>query len=599
MQQACLAFAVCAVVARILEFLSNIRVTSRMLGNTFTAPATTVAFAGVALLMLAAPFELTQPLLRLPRQSVSNLEAALLLAVVSFSLAVIWSYNLPRWETPVTLPWLALLAAMLVASAASPVSRLNAFHMTGRLCAALAVFLLTINAVTTRARLRIALELAVAAGVVVSAIAILEYLRVGVVLDALKIFRPGITVVGAQLRAGGPLQYPTITSMYLEVVFAFGLGLLLMALDRSRPIRVAVLFSALLLIAEAITLTFTRAGLITMATSLVVVGAVRRSQRGNEAGTALLVALAVLLMGLFVASRSTESMWLRLTSEGQESWYRARVDAPASVEFSTGRTSRVPVSVTNTGRLVWDSHSDQPFFLSYHWLQADGDRFVTFEGARTEFTSPVAPDATVSVLARVRAPSQPGRYRLEWDIVQEGRLWFSTEPGATRMIAPATVTGPAFDDPVKLMAPPRPTVRPGRLVLWRAAARMLAAHPWLGVGPDNFRLTYGEYARLPATDPRLHSNNMYIEMFTGGGLIAGAAFLWLVWRAGGSFVRGVRASDNAAAVGIAAAGLAIALHGFVDSFVSFAPTYILISLTLGLAAACARGLEASPDAHRV
>jgi hypothetical protein len=59
MQQACLAFAIRAVVARILESFSNIRVTTRMFGNTFTAPATTVAFAGVASLMLVAPFELT------------------------------------------------------------------------------------------------------------------------------------------------------------------------------------------------------------------------------------------------------------------------------------------------------------------------------------------------------------------------------------------------------------------------------------------------------------------------------------------------------------------------------------------------------------
>ena len=43
-----------------------------MVGNTF--------FAGVALLTLVAPFELTSPLLRLPAQSVSNLEAALLSA---------------------------------------------------------------------------------------------------------------------------------------------------------------------------------------------------------------------------------------------------------------------------------------------------------------------------------------------------------------------------------------------------------------------------------------------------------------------------------------------------------------------------------------
>jgi hypothetical protein len=609
MQQACLAFGRVARVARILESFSHIRVKSRMLGNTVTAPATTVAFAtattvafaGVALLIVAAPFELTQPVLRLPRQSVSNLEAAMLLACVSFSLTLIWSHGVLRCETPLTLPWLVLLAAMLIASAASTVSRLNAFHMTGRLTAAFCVFLLTINGATTQTRLRIALELMVAVGVLVSVIAMLEYLSVRPVLDALKAFRPGITVVGAQLRAGGPLQYPTITSMYLEIVFAFGLGLLLMALDRSRPIRVAVLFAALLLIAEAITLTFTRAGLITMAASLVCVGVVRRSQRGNDAGTSLLVALAVLVAALFAASRSTESMWLRLTSEGQESWYRAKVDAPAGVEFSTGGASTVPVSVTNIGRLVWDSHTDPPIRLSYHWLQADGDRFVTFEGARTDFASPVVPDATVSMEARVQAPGQPGRYRLEWDIVQEGRLWFSTEPGAVRAIAPAIVMGPASADPVTLMPPPRPTVRPGRFALWRAATRMLAAHPWLGVGPDNFRLAYGDYLRLPAADPRLHSNNMYLEILTGGGLLAGGAFLWLLWRAGGSFLRGVRTSvpDNSAAIGIAAAGFAIALHGCVDSFVSFAPTYILFSLTLGLAVACARGRETWPDAHRV
>jgi hypothetical protein len=36
-------------------------------------------------------------------------------------------------------------------------------------------------------------------------------------------------------------------------------------------------------------------------------------------------------------------------------------------------------------------------------------------------------------------------------------------------------------------------------------------------------------ASTPAGDrPRLHSNSMYFEMFTGGGLIAGGAFLWLL-----------------------------------------------------------------------
>ncbi len=87
-------------------------------------------------------------------------------------------------------------------------------------------------------------------------------------------------------------------------------------------------------------------------------------------------------------------MWLRLTSEGQESWYRAAVVAPAEVELRTGRLSAVPIVVTNTGRLPWDSRAAPPMLLSYHWLEAAGDRFVTFEGQRTPFDAPVVPEAT-------------------------------------------------------------------------------------------------------------------------------------------------------------------------------------------------------------
>ena len=51
-------------------------------------------------------------------------------------------------------------------------------------------------------------------------------------------------------------------------------------------------------------------------------------------------------------------------------------------------------------------------------------------------------------------------------------------------------------------------------------------------------------------------------------------------------------------LGITAAGLAIALHGAVDSFLSFAPIYVLFSLTLGCAVACGRGAE-EPHANRL
>src|SRR5439155_21314634 len=99
-----------------------------------------------------------------------------------------------------------------------------------------------------------------------------------------------------------------------------------------------------------------------------------------DAGTAIIAGLAVVVVLLFAGSRSAEFLWLRLTSEGQESWYRARLVPPAELELPTGRLSAVPITVTNTGRLPWDSDATPPMFLSYHWLEADGDRFVTFEG---------------------------------------------------------------------------------------------------------------------------------------------------------------------------------------------------------------------------
>ena len=72
--------------------------------------------------------------------------------------------------------------------------------------------------------------------------------------------------------------------------------------------------------------------------------------------------------------------------------------------------------------------------------------------------------------------------------------------------------------------------RPGRGVLWEPHSRILAAYPILGVGPDNYRLMYGNYAGIPNFDERVHSNNMYLEVLVGGGLVGGLAFGWFCWR---------------------------------------------------------------------
>ncbi len=272
--------------------------------------------------------------------------------------------------------------------------------------------------------------------------------------------------------------------------------------------------------------------------------------------------------------------------------------APPELDLIANDGRYVTVQVTNTGLLPWDSSASPPVLLSYHWLVDGGDRVVTYDGERTEFPGTVDPGETVTVQAFVRAPAQSGSYQLEWDVVEEGLLWFSTEQGAPpSAISRSQVAGDRREAAVTTRSRPLQAVRPGRRTLWTAAVRMVAAHPVLGVGPDNFRLLYGSYAGLTHADARTHSNNMYLEVLSGGGLLMAGAFAWLIWRAANVFSGIGSAGPLQSAV--AAAGAAIAVHGLVDSFLSFAPTYILFAMTLGYAAVLARGVERSDDAHRV
>ncbi len=548
--------------------------------------ASRVACIGTCVLVLAMPFETREPLLRLPGQEFSSAELVLL-AVVGAWIALSASSGLvPRWRTPLTVPWIMFLLAMLLAAAVSS-HRANALHMVGRLMLGYAVYVTALNGVTTPARRRAVMMAIGAAGALAGVLVVLEYLGVSPVIRGLRLFRSDVALVGAQVRAGGPFQYPTIAAMYLEVAFALVLGLMLIALDKGRRGLAALGAVAALLIAESIALTFTRAGLLAMASSLGFVGWRRYRQRGIDRGVQAIAAIALLVAVQLLTSRSMESLRLRLTTEGQDYWYRADVEAPRDLTMAARTRMFVPVTLTNSGGNTWDPWAAHPFHLSYHWLLPDSDRVVSWEGLRTPFPEPVPPGATVTLQALVEAPFHPGTYRILWDIEQEHRLWFSTEPDATLAFSRATITGTGGPvGPISTIPLPTRAVRPSRLVLWRAAARMVRDHPLLGVGPDNYRLLYGGYAGLFPANPRIHSNNMYLEVLAGGGLLGGLAFMWLVWKVTmgvRSRLRTVEPAESTAMAGIVAAVVAIALHGLFDSFLSFTPTYVIISVSLALA----------------
>ena len=550
----------------------------------------TVACVGVCALVLVAPFEALDPLITLPGQSLSTVEAALVAALAAWAAALIAARAFPAWRAPLTLPWLAVLAAMSAAALAAPGFQANAIHMVGRLALAFAVYLLVVNAVQTVPRLRAVLAAGAAAGAVVAILAVLEYLGVEWTLRFLSMFRSWVALIGSQVRASGPLQYPTIASMFLEIAYAFALGLMLMAIDARQ--RTAAIVSGLVaaLIAQGIVVTFTRSGLITVATTLAVIAALRYRRAGLDRGGAALAIVATVFAVQVLSSRSAEYLRLRLTTETVETWFQAEIDAPRELTLATGGRSTVPVRLRNAGGATWDSSAPQPFLLSYHWLLADEHTVVVWEGLRTPFPARVPPGSSVSLDAFVEAPPEPGEYRLMWDVEQRHRLWFSTEPAAALPATRVQVAGPRVGTPLKplRMALPANTVRPGRFVLWKAAADLLASRPLLGVGPDNYRLLYGDQVGLKTFDRRVHANNMYLEMLVGGGIVGGAAFAWLCWAAARQVLASVRGGDaalHAATASLAAATLAIALHGLVDSFLSFTATYVLIAVTLGLTSA--------------
>jgi hypothetical protein len=558
--------------------------------------ALAAALVGLALVV---PFEV--PLVALGRtQTLTTLECAVLIAVAIGG--VLWAAGrLPVLvPLPVVLAGAAWLAALYLAAVLSPVDQDAALRVTLRLTAAAAVALITAQAVQSRDSALAVAAAFLVVGTIVAALAVLEAESTPAVMVWLRHFRPGFHVVGGAVRATSTLMYPTIASMYLEVVFALGLGVLLTAVDAHRAAAQALVIAALAIVGAGIVATFTRSGLIAMGASLMLVALLRYGRLGTlDRGHACLALVAAAVVAVGVLSRSAELLRARASVEGGD-WYGARYAAPATATMQPKAIDRVSVTVTNTGQLTWQSDRDPVFALSHHWMSAAGDRVVRFEGLRTPFPRPVAPGETVTLQAAVEAPAFPGNYTLAWDVVHEQRTWLSVEgiaPGATRV----KVDGPPEGAAPRLGGVlPVAGARPGRLALWRAALAMAWERPLVGHGPDTFRLVYGRYLDLAVWDTRVHANNTYLDVLAGAGVLGLGALVALVIALATGVWRAWRAAPIATeplVAAVAAAGVAILGHGLVDSFVAFTPTYVTFAIVGGLA--CSSAIATPAHAHRV
>lgn len=120
-----------------------------------------------------------------------------------------------------------------------------------------------------------------------------------------------------------------------------------------------------------------------------------------------------------------------------------------------------------------------------------------------------------------------------------------------------------------------------RLDYWRAGARIVADHPWLGTGPGTFGTIYPFYKDIAPEDPRLAHNN-FLEAAADSGILGFLAYtaLW-AWPVIVA-VKRVRQSHDPVLMGLTLSLIGWIVHGLVD-FDQYIPSLALMALLfLGL-----------------
>lgn len=105
------------------------------------------------------------------------------------------------------------------------------------------------------------------------------------------------------------------------------------------------------------------------------------------------------------------------------------VDCPAAMR--AGDTATMAVRITNLSSRMFRPESPGVYpanvLAAYHWRAADGraERDL-FEGARHSMPKRLWPGESALIFLRVEAPSKPGDYLWQPDLVEEGVAWFSS-----------------------------------------------------------------------------------------------------------------------------------------------------------------------------
>jgi hypothetical protein len=430
-------------------------------------------------------------------------------------------------------------------------------------------------------------------GSLAAALGLAEMVR-GFPFEWMTLFRFVPTMVGPFMRLTGPFDHANEAAMFIEATLPFFVVAAWVLWNSARRSPAVMMTVAGLIYLEAGFLTYSRSLFATIfLSSMLIVGLyLSCSALPLRMRAFLWPGLAGLIVLFFVAHTLLSFTFrLRLGNEGDAEWYRASFSVPSELSMPASGREEVTVRIENRGVFTWSSAGENPVNLGMRWRRRADNRLLPQE-PRWPLPHEVAPGEEITLAVSLEAPSSPGDYELEWDMVQENVAWFSSKTGmvmSSRVTVLPTAASLATQENAGRPASPMEAVSPtqvfipDRRVLWSIAWGQFLSHPLFGVGLDNFRLTYGRALGWPVWNQTIHTNNWYIELLASLGLVGSMPFfVWLADLAMDIARRmrqpGVTLWQLALGIGL----LAYMIHGLTDYFLLSNTTGLLFWLLAGL-----------------
>ena len=124
----------------------------------------------------------------------------------------------------------------------------------------------------------------------------------------------------------------------------------------------------------------------------------------------------------------SRAMWERIILGQPTSMYGLQYSNVENIPESMGENELYlgKLKIKNTGVVDWNREGENPFYLSYHWLDLETKKAVVFDGERTYLPyDTIKPGQEAEFEIKILSPPQKGNYILQIDMVHEGKTWFS------------------------------------------------------------------------------------------------------------------------------------------------------------------------------